>query len=89
MRLYGEIVHTALDQYQDKNGVDVKLHKIYLQSGDPLEGALEISVNPEIFEKAKKGDKVSFIPVFRIRSKYGTPVVACSIFDEFKVEASK
>ena len=89
MRIYGEVVHTALDQYQDKNGVDVKLHKIFLASGDPLEGALEISVNPEIYAETKKGDKVSFIPVFRIRSKYGTPVVACSVFDEFKVEVSK
>jgi hypothetical protein len=85
MKLSGLVVKTDIETYTAKTGQEVTMYKFWLQSGDPLEGATEFSIDEAGFKKVKKGDQIQFIPSFVIRSRYGNQIVAGRVVDGLEV----
>lgn len=85
MKLIGTVVKTDIEQYTAKTGQEVTMHKFWLQSGDPLEGATEFSVDEENYKKLSKGALVEFVPAFVIRSRFGAQIIAGRVVEGLKV----
>jgi len=72
MRLSGEVVLKAIDEFKDsKTGEARQMFKIYLKPCDPRDGATEISVPEDIYSSISETNAISFDVALGVRS-YGT-----------------
>lgn len=85
MRLEGTIVKAETEEYVSKAGVPTKAFKFYMASGDPVQGATQVTVHEDLFPKCVVGTKVSFVPAFSIRNVFGTQTVVVRVYEGFEV----
>ena len=89
MVLNGKVVKVDTEKYTSKStGQEMTVFKVWLQSGDPLEGATEFSCAEEDFKKIKNGNVIEFVPAFVIGSKFGVSVVKGRIVEALTVKAA-
>lgn len=86
MKLSGKVVKKVEESYKNKTtGLDVITHRIYLQSGDVLAGALEVKVNEDDYAKINEGESVSFIPSFGMRKNFDSLIVTVKSIGNLEV----
>ena len=72
MRLSGEVVLKAVDEFKDsKTGEARQMFKIYLKPCDPRDGATEISLPEDVFSSVEQDQKISFDVALGVRT-YGS-----------------
>ena len=72
MRLSGEVVLKAVDEFKDsKTGEARQMFKVYLKPVDPRDGATEISLPEDVFNTIAETNKISFDVALGVRS-YGS-----------------
>lgn len=86
MKLSGEVVAVKKADFVNEAGSKIDFFRLYLKAGDPVAGALEISVSQEHFETVKVGDKISFTPTFSIRKTLSGVSVVVRVLEELAVE---
>lgn len=61
MRLSGEVVKKAADEWKDKTTGEIRqAWKIYLKPADVLDGATEVTISEQEFGAIEEGKSVSF-----------------------------
>jgi hypothetical protein len=89
MKLQGKVVKVDTEKYTSKStGQEMTVFKVWLQSGDPLEGATEFSCSEDDHKKIKNGQEIEFVPAFVIGSKFGVSVVKGRIVDSLLVKVA-
>ena len=85
VRLEGLVVKAETEDYVSKAGIPTKAHKVYLASGDPVQGATQVSVHEDDFAKCSVGTKIRFVPAFSIRNVFGTQTVVVRVYEGLEV----
>ncbi|MDP1852061.1 MAG: hypothetical protein Q8K48_06580 [Candidatus Planktophila sp.] len=86
MKLRGKVIKAIKGSYTNKTtGAEVPQYHAYLESGDPLSGALELSLTEEQFQLIKVGNVLSFVPSFSTRTWNRAVIVTAKVFEDLEV----
>ena len=85
MKLAGEVVAVKKADFLNEAGSKIDFFRIYLKAGDPIAGALEVSVSEEQFGTVTIGDKISFVPSFSARKTQQGASVVVRVLDDLTV----
>ena len=87
MKLSGKVLKTVQGSYLNKTtGAEVPQFHAYLESGDPLSGALEVSLTEEQFQSIVVGNVITFVPSFSTRNWNRAVIVTAKVFENLEVE---
>lgn len=85
MKLAGEVVAVKKADFLNEAGSKIDFFRIYLKAGDPIAGALEVSVSEEQFSAVTVGDKITFVPAFSARKTQNGASVVVRVLEDLAV----
>jgi len=88
MKLTGKIVKQGEEKYTNKTtGLEIQLYRVYLESGDPLSGALEVSVTDEQYKTLIVGQEIAFVPSFSTRTWNRNLIVTAKVLEGLEISS--